>query len=31
MFSDIYLMTLIVGLSVIGFVAILATGKCFNK
>jgi len=31
MFSDIYLMTLIVGLSILGFVALIATGKCFNK
>jgi len=31
MFSDIYLLTLIVGLSILGFVGLLATGKCFNK
>jgi len=31
MFSDIYLMTFIVGLSILGFVALIATGKCFNK
>ena len=30
MFSDIYLITLIIGLSIIGFVGLLATGKCFK-